>query len=571
MPQTGAPPFPTELHKGESPETFIAGGRVVLASAVLASVWIAAQSSARLAAGTHAFAASYWGLSLVVLFAAVTGSSKWLIFVADAVDLVFPVSMALLTGGTKSPFYVLYLWVVFAASVRWGIKQAVVTAGICTGIVVAGLSLLSADDFRTLVRAEYDPSGLLLTSTYYLVVLAAILYLAEKQKRIRRAALLVSGLIANARIDVGMTRSLQTILAELLHTFGAQEAIVVCRDRQSSHSVLLKVAGTEEKATWQEIKPSQAAQFFELSDSSSTEPGVKNQPRVAYMKRSQVPSWRLMFGEARTKVLLAHISGFPDWDVELFLLDPRDRGYAALWLLERIVVDVVPTMYNVYLVRHLRSRAKALERSRLAHELHDGTLQSLFAMRLQLKALHRRHVLPPQIGGDIDRVEQLLRAEMIQLRGLMQRMSDPTVEPGELVKTLAECVSKFERDSDLHTTFICDSPVINLPSETCRELVRITQEALVNIHKHSGARNVTVEFRAMQGIYLLGIEDDGVGFDFNGRFTAAELNRLQKGPRIIKQRAESIGAQLIISSNPGRGSRLEIVLIPATVSEEAHA
>ncbi len=227
-------------------------------------------------------------------------------------------------------------------------------------------------------------------------------------------------------------------------------------------------------------------------------------------------------------------------------------------------------MRSLYLVRQLRSRAKAWERSRLAHELHDGTLQSLFAMRLQLKALHRRHVLPAEVATDIDRVEQLLRSEMIQLRSLMQRMSDPTVQPGELVERLAECVRKFERDSELHTTFAADGPV-NLPGSICRELVRITQEALTNIHKHSGARNVRVDFRGMQGIYRLAIEDDGVGFDFNGRLTTPDLSRLQKGPRMIRQRAESIGAQLVVTSTPGQGSCLEVLLIATESTEAAHA
>jgi len=570
MPAIGAPRLP-ELHKNDKPEVFIAGGRIVLSSAVLAVVWIAPQSTALVATAVHGLAASYWALSLFVLFASITGSSKWPIFVADFFDLVFPVSMAVLTGGTKSPFYVLYLWVAFAAGVRGGVKQAIATAGTCIGLVLGGLSLLSFDDFRRAVRAEYELPGLLLASSCYLATLGAILYVADKQTRIRRAAVLVNRLITNARSDVGMTRSLHTILIELLRTFGAQEAIVVCRDRQASHAVRLKVVNPEENAKWQEINSVQAAHFFKLAASSGAEPAVNSKPSVAYIKRSQVPSWPLMFGGFRTKVLLANISDFPEWDIGLFLLDPSDRGYAARSLLQSILVDVIPTMYSLYLVRRLRSRAKTLERSRLAHELHDGTLQSLFAMRLQLKALHRRHVLPPQIGNDIDRVEQLLRTEMIQLRGLMQRMSDPTVEPGELVTKLGECVSKLERDSDIHTTFVCDSPVINLPSNTCRELVRITQEALVNIHKHSGARNLTVEFRAMHGIYLLAIEDDGVGFDFDGRFTAAELNRLQKGPRIIKQRAEAMGAQLSISSNVGKGSRLEIVLVPTTAEKEAHA
>src|SRR5438477_13183385 len=111
MSQTGAPPFP-EPHNGESLEVPIAGGRILLSSAVLIGVWIATHSASRLAATTHAVAAFYWGLSLLSLFAAVSGSPKSLIFLADAGDLVFPASMALLTGGTKSPFYVLYLWVV---------------------------------------------------------------------------------------------------------------------------------------------------------------------------------------------------------------------------------------------------------------------------------------------------------------------------------------------------------------------------------------------------------------------------------------------------------------------------
>ena len=93
-----------------------------------------------------------------------------------------------------------------------------------------------------------------------------------------------------------------------------------------------------------------------------------------------------------------------------------------------------------------------------------------------------------------------------------------------------------------------------------RELARIVQEALVNIRKHSDARNVLVRFAHGKGDWKLLIEDDGHGFDFSGRLSFAELNSARKGPAIIKERLRSIQGELAIESQPGRGARLEITL-----------
>ena len=77
-----------------------------------------------------------------------------------------------------------------------------------------------------------------------------------------------------------------------------------------------------------------------------------------------------------------------------------------------------------------------------------------------------------------------------------------------------------------------------------RELVRIAQEALVNIRKHSGASQVVVRFAASATNWTLGIDDDGRGFDPAGRHTLDDLDRTRRGPALIKERVRGIRGRI---------------------------
>src|SRR5262249_42070815 len=92
------------------------------------------------------------------------------------------------------------------------------------------------------------------------------------------------------------------------------------------------------------------------------------------------------------------------------------------------------------------------------------------------------------------------------------------------------------------------------------EIVRIVQESLVNVHKHGGARQVLVRLAEKTDRWELSVEDDGRGFDFEGRVTLDELDRIGRGPRIIKQRVRLLGGSLTIESNLTAGVKLTITL-----------
>ncbi len=140
------------------------------------------------------------------------------------------------------------------------------------------------------------------------------------------------------------------------------------------------------------------------------------------------------------------------------------------------------------------------------------------------------------------------------------------LDPAQLVDFLSGMIERYRYDTGIAAKFICDVGNVTMPPATSREIVGIVQEALANILKHSGAENVLVHLAAQKGTWILSIEDDGRGFEFSGRLTQLELERIRRGPLIIKQRARAIGAELTIESRPGQGARLEIRL-PQPVQE----
>jgi signal transduction histidine kinase len=103
-----------------------------------------------------------------------------------------------------------------------------------------------------------------------------------------------------------------------------------------------------------------------------------------------------------------------------------------------------------------------------------------------------------------------------------------------------------------------DDQELVLPQPVARELARITQEALVNVRKHSGAAHVMVQLLESNGSWELIVEDDGAGFPFTGRISHPELETTPHVPAIIRERVRIIEGQLTIDSRPGRGSRVEV-------------
>ena len=91
-------------------------------------------------------------------------------------------------------------------------------------------------------------------------------------------------------------------------------------------------------------------------------------------------------------------------------------------------------------------------------------------------------------------------------------------------------------------------------------MVQILQEALTNVRKHSGAKNLLVRLSAPEADWNLAIIDDGRGFGFEGKLSHAQLDERKLGPLVIKERVRVIHGELEIESVPGHGARLDVRL-----------
>jgi signal transduction histidine kinase len=223
---------------------------------------------------------------------------------------------------------------------------------------------------------------------------------------------------------------------------------------------------------------------------------------------------------------------------------------------------VSPAVFSVYLQNRLQARAGALERARVARELHDGVIQSLIGVEMQLEVLRGQSpIKDTPSGGELLRLQNVVRNEVLNLRDLMQQMRPAEFDPDALLDHFADMVQRFGRDTGISARFVTELKNVPLERHVCFELVRIVQEGLANIRKHSAATHVVVRFGNRDGGWCLEIDDDGRGFPFDGRLSHVELDARSGGPQMIKDRVRAIGGHLAIESRPGSGSRLE-VLVP---------
>jgi signal transduction histidine kinase len=265
-----------------------------------------------------------------------------------------------------------------------------------------------------------------------------------------------------------------------------------------------------------------------------------------------------------TQVLVANFGLQDQWRGRIYLFDPRatTQPEQSVHFLDALADYVTPALTNVFLLGRLRARATADERARVARELHDGAIQALLGIEMKVEALRRRH-LSADVNVDLEDIQESLRHEVLALRELMQALRPIPLDTGDqLPDVLASIVERFRRDTGVPARFVFAGGPVGLPAPTALEVVRIVQEALANVRKHSRARNVLVRLAGAQDACSILIEDDGTGLGFEGRLSGEELDRRRLGPSIIKERARIAGAQLVIDSSRGTGTRIELT-VPA--------
>jgi len=588
--------FRAPISAGEirSTERWLASARVALTIAAVLTLWMEP---------VRGFGYSrwlYWLLTGYLVNAVVVmllvrfrpQSTKAFRRVVHAVDILWPVLISLFATAQRGPFFLFFVFVMAAAAYRWGLWETVGTAGAAVAllwtealVVRAGLEP-AADRWLRMVHlprlgvsvGELDPQQLFMSSVYLIVLGLLLGYMSENQKKARAERVVITRVLSSTRVEAGLTGTLQQILGEVMSIYGARRVLSASRERNSYRVFLAEVGrGAEGSGAlrWREATPeTQKVYLFESpADAIYASRGANGFSTVLLGRDgARLRDASTEFLEALAKVekfnamvSVALVFG-TEWSGRVFLFDSEMMGNPEeeLRFLQEFAEQVGPAVYNVYLVRRLRERAGALERGRFARELHDGAIQSLIGVEMQLDVLRRQSgTQAPVVNAELGRIQQLLREEVLKLRELMQAMKSFEVNAERLLAFISDTVERFRRETGIAAEFVSELEQVDLPQKACRELARIVQESLVNVRKHSGAHHVLVRLAPRAGFLQLTVEDDGKGFSFSGRLSDAELETRGIGPGVIRERVRLLAGELAIESTPGHGARLEVRIPPA--------
>ena len=414
-----------------------------------------------------------------------------------------------------------------------------------------------------------DPGHLFLVASA-LSVVAVLGYTLVVEQQLRTTARAVARVARHLDAGEDPRTALDNALRELLSLFGARTILFIARPdgqpRLYRRSVSGAAAGPNvdlDLGTADERTYAFAAPGEVWSAADATPP--EGHWDVWTIAHDQAPRRPRMAAPAAfvlahpVRSLLAISVGGAQWSHRLLLLDaPPSAG--ALRMLQGIARHLGPALCSLESLGRVSSRIGAAERARVARDIHDGIIQALIGLEMKVDVWRRQTDPGSDSEAKLEHTQGALRAQVQELRDLMHQIRPASCNPERIVEHLAGLVERFQRDSGIAAHFVSAVDEIALTPRVCDEIVRIIEEALVNVRRHSGARNVVVRVSAAERAWTFEVDDDGRGFEFAGRRSQEELDAGRKGPVIIKERIRSIGGRLAVESHPGRGARLEISL-----------
>ena len=548
-------------------ERLIAAARLVLVASSLTAIWLDPREPAEYAGLISRLLSGYFLYALVV--AALVWSwpttPALLPRITHAFDLVAFSIFMYFTHGPTSPFFVYLVFALMCATLRWQWRGTLWTA-VAALVVLTGLGLYAAG---ILHDPEFELDSFIIRSAYLAVAATLLSYLG---------------------LSVQRQRSEMTGLAEWPHVVPQQEMALIRDTLERAAEVLrvprvllaweeaeepgLQLASWDNgKVHWTRVPPDtfQPLVAEPLAETSFLCLHLSTPTPMVFRKSSSgVTRWRgaALHPELQASFTIDAALALPlrgeTFQGHLLFLDKQGQSLDDLVLGELVAREVEVRLDHFYLLWRLKQTAATEERVRLACDLHDGLLQSLTGMALQLQAVQRLlHEDPLTAKERLRDLQTLVASEQRGLRLFVREMKSlwliPPEPEGRLAVRLEQLVQRIQREWDLRVELSMGEAYVQLPGDLAQQIYLIVREALLNAARHAKASAIRVTLRAENEHVRILVADNGCGFSFRGCYDHAKLTEMKLGPVSLKGRIASLGGSLAIDSTDA-GARLDIRL-----------
>jgi signal transduction histidine kinase len=548
-------------------EKFIASGRIVLAVVVLFAIWLDLTDPKTYSMAVYYLLAVYLCYSIALALTVWRTGITWAYsaMVIHAFDLLLFAVLMFLTGGPASPFFVISLFLLTAATLRWQ----------WTGVHSTAFIILVVEIFMV-IYLEYLPKGpvfridnFIFNICYFLVATALLGQLgdSEKQQRSRASAL--------ANWPITIPEEFYSLLSNILQQcslfFAGSRILLLWKDEENS---MLHIAwwssgqfhhSIESSDTFGSIVASSlAGQNFLCRNLLAPKPTVLRMLPAGVERWSGTPLNSELQRRFSIKSVLSITLHWESFSGRLFVFDKENMSSDDLVLGSVVAKKMMDNLEQFYMMKRLRQAATVEERINLARDLHDGILQSLTGVVLQLHTAHRLIENEPQAAQRllkdiqilVSSEQQNLRVQIQQLKPHNSNLPDWNLD---LATRLPELAERIEHQWGLQVDVDVNLHQSRLPGKLAHGAYFIIREAIINAARHAMASSVKVGISSTDHQLQIAITDDGQGFPFDGRRDHTELTENNLGPVILRERVTSLLGQLAIESGK-TGAHLEITL-----------
>jgi len=201
------------------------------------------------------------------------------------------------------------------------------------------------------------------------------------------------------------------------------------------------------------------------------------------------------------------------------------------------------------------------ERTRMAHELHDSLAQTLATLRIKIRLFddsmqQSNNIKESSIWQELSGLEEIIDTAYSELRSLITHFRAPIDGKG-VVRSIERLSERFKQETDIEVFFYHNWELKTLDRDTEIEVIRIVQEALANVKKHSKADNVRILMISTEdGHCSVLVEDDGIGIDESKLEKHIPENHI--GLSVMRERAERINGEIQYEDDDGEGTLIQL-------------
>lgn len=277
------------------------------------------------------------------------------------------------------------------------------------------------------------------------------------------------------------------------------------------------------------------------------------QRRIAYYTNLPV-------GDYRFQVLAYELNDPERASSQTLRVEAEPYFHQTLWFLALCICGALGVIGGGYWLhlRNLQKRFAAVleERNRLAREMHDTLIQGCVGVSALLEAASSAKTISPQISSDLlDRARNEVRSTVDEARLAVWNLRQGSGEG--LVAALTQLTHRLSIEAGVPVKFESSGAPLPLEPESERSLLMIIREALLNSLRHASPKQLSVLLSFDRRSLQVEIEDDGCGFDASA---LRSPDRPYSGLIGMRERAETLGAQFLITSAPGNGTQVRVTI-----------